>query len=313
MCPERLCCEGGTCACCLRLLKHSTWQQQPFNLTNCPAEREGIPRHQILLRVAPYDLFIARCGWNRRRTSYSKNFGVNTCVEVHRDGPSHLHVLVKADRPFKVRHLFKGNRIIVADNFAVQKPNWSEFDSTCADWGVVRAQQAMGDGLAFTSCYATIISKSADAWSISSKPLFGLCTQPRVRGNLFRHLWFQAKHHQLTVGAPYNKALYCFRSQPWFHSRFTRSSPGQGTCHHVMWVRFIIYLSRPWPRVGLRQGQTTHVVLFFFCKTWAQCTWAGMVDTDMTVSSVSMWRNCPLNFSVNTIYMCTLKFEPGVE
>lgn len=107
-------------------------------------------------------------------------------------------MLVKADRPFKVRHLFKGNRIIVADNFAVRKPNWSElftgrwrFASTRADWGVVRAQQALGDGLAFTSCYATIISKSADAWSISSKPLFGLCTQPRVRGNLFRHPGFQ--------------------------------------------------------------------------------------------------------------------------
>lgn len=152
-------------------------------------------------------------------------------------------MLVKADLPVKVCHLFKGNRIIVADNFAVQKPSQTEVNCSRAA-GVSPALVLTGEwcehsrpwGTASHSLAAMLPSylnrRMHEAFLQNHYLVFVL--NHVLEGTCFDIRGFRRQHHQLTVGAPYNNALYCFRSQPWFHSRFTRSSRGQGTCHHVM-------------------------------------------------------------------------------
>lgn len=115
------------------------------------------------------------------------------------------------------------------------------------------------DGLACTSCCTTIVSKSAHAWIISSKSLFGFFTQPRNRGHLRRHLWTHATAESASC-APRR-----FSSQLQFPSPGMWDARGQVEHHHIMWVRLITYLLKSLPRIGLKRKSRYTLFFFFFC------------------------------------------------
>lgn len=139
-------------------------------------------------------------------------------MQVHRDGPSHTHhVLVKAGRPFKVRHLFKGRQlptILLCGSQAEVNCSRGACDSPALVLTGEWCEHSAPCGMASHALAAMLPSHLN--WRMHEAFLYYLvfvlnrvleetCADIHGLGRL---------HRRRTVGAPYNSMWYRFRLQP---------------------------------------------------------------------------------------------------